>query len=311
MKQGPDPIAEFLDGDGSTPDLRAEDRDAVAAELFVHGVLSHFATEQAALDARVDAALGAIDAGGPVLADGSARADGPLRHRPRAAAALVAAAVIVAVLVWATIRVGGPARLEAQARRIVAVANTDLDLEYAFRLTTSNGSELDGRLYVRGIDRFAAELDTPTGALLVGYDGTDAWLVPTIEFVPVLVSEFPETLREQLWQLGTPLPFMSLARLLEGLDTDFDLARGPGQRIAGALRGRGDRMRPTRIDVAADPSSAIVRSAVIGWDGSTSMLSGANIELTLVDDRPRDAAFYSHASHHDADRMVRRISSRR
>jgi hypothetical protein len=236
-------------------------------------------------------------------------------------AALVAAMIaVVAGAAWFTIGTNRPAMAAAEVlARITSVARLG-DRVYIVRAIGGEARApemkrsgrpqptIDGAiLYLRAPANYVlARLDGDGGEVITGSDGSTAWIVP--EKGPVRVSRDASRFSGALPGSRHGIAFVDPHGDLAALAASYDIAlepAAPGRVLARlvAIRRPETRGGPKRIEIAFDPATAVIRSMRL--ENLPQARGGPrSVEFELVDDAPLDARFFSHESHHGAERAV-------
>ena len=165
----------------------------------------------------------------------------------------------------------------------------------------------DAIVYLRGPSSYVlARLDEEGREVLSGSDGARAWIVPAKGPVRVSrdASRFAGALPGSKQGVAFIDPHGDLAALaasyeltIEAATADRPLARLVGARKADARGG------PKRVEIVYDPGTAVIRAMRL--DNLPQARGGPrSVEFQLVDDAPLEANFFTHDSHHGADRAV-------
>jgi len=151
-----------------------------------------------------------------------------------------------------------------------------------------------------------ARLDGEGGEVLTGSDGTSAWIVPARG--PVRVSRDPRRFSGALPGSKSGVAFVDPHGDFKELAASYELrllppsAGMPLARIV-ATRRSDARGGPRRVEIAYEPETSLIR--VMRLENLPQARGGPrSVEFELVDDAPLDARFFSHESHHGADRAV-------
>ncbi len=166
-----------------------------------------------------------------------------------------------------------------------------------------NGAVLSMRLPASYV---LARLDGEGGEVLTGSDGASAWIVPARG--PVRVSRDPKRFSGALPGSKSGVAFVDPHGDLTELAASYELqllppsASMPLAQIV-ATRRSDARGGPRRVEIAYEPETALIR--VMRLENLPQARGGPrSVEFELVDDAPLDARFFSHESHHGADRAV-------
>lgn len=259
---------------------------ASTAGVDARGALLRFRTVDFARRAALVAAMIAVVAGAAWLAIGTNRS------------ALAAADVLA--------RITSVARLGDRVYIVRAIGGEAHATEA--KRSGRPRPTLDGAiLYLRAPTNYVlARLDGDGGEVITGSDGSTAWIVP--EKGPVRVSRDASRFSGALPGSRHGIAFIDPHGDLAALAASYDIALGPAspdQPLARlvAVRRPDTRGGPKRIEIAFDPATAVIRSMRL--ENLPQARGGPrSVEFELVDDAPLDARFFSHESHHGAERVV-------
>ena len=165
----------------------------------------------------------------------------------------------------------------------------------------------DAIVYLRGPSSYVlARLDEDGREVLSGSDGVRAWIVPAKG--PVRVSRdagrFAGALPGSKQGVAFIDPHGDLAALAASYELTIEAATAarPLARLVGA-RKPDARGGPKRVEIVYDPGTAVIRAMRL--DNLPQARGGPrSVEFQLVDDAPLEANFFTHDSHHGADRAV-------
>jgi hypothetical protein len=319
------PLSDWLDGDevlsrGDEDLSPAVDRRHLADELVIHGLLSDAAQRNDIEDEqRITRLLGALDEAGA-----SSRKS---RLAIVSSLAALAACVLIAVALLRPTTVSAAVALERMIESVSQSVDRAYRLnvreEYANRRRPANlpeerwrveaSEDLDGaHLYVGGVNRYVFVRKLLDGRTRVtGCDGNESWAFR--EDGPVHVSQdmtrFRGGLPGQRQSLGFTDLYSQLTAFRHGYEIELTSERGEqfgtlvGQRKSSDVRG------PKRVEILFDLASGTIHRMVLnglprGHGGPKS------VEFVLVSEEKVDVDFYSHKSHHDGKRRIKREVSR-
>ena len=165
----------------------------------------------------------------------------------------------------------------------------------------------DAIVYLRGPSSYVlARLDEEGREVLSGSDGARAWIVPAKG--PVRVSRDAGRFAGALPGSKQGVAFIDPHGDLASLAASYDIALAPAAserafaRLV-ATRKPDARGGPKSIEIAYDPDTAVIRGMRL--DNLPQARGGPrSVEFQLVDDAPLEANFFTHDSHHGADRSV-------
>lgn len=165
----------------------------------------------------------------------------------------------------------------------------------------------DAIVYLRGPSSYVlARLDEDGREVLSGSDGVRAWIVPAKGPVRVSrdASRFAGALPGSKQGVAFIDPHGDLAALAASYELTIEAAAAarPLARLVGA-RKPDARGGPKRVEIVYDPGTAVIRAMRL--DNLPQARGGPrSVEFQLVDDAPLEANFFTHDSHHGADRAV-------
>lgn len=165
----------------------------------------------------------------------------------------------------------------------------------------------DAIVYLRGPSSYVlARLDEDGREVLSGSDGVRAWIVPAKGPVRVSrdASRFAGALPGSKQGVAFIDPHGDLAALAASYELTIEAATAarPLARLVGA-RKPDARGGPKRVEIVYDPGTAVIRAMRL--DNLPQARGGPrSVEFQLVDDAPLEANFFTHDSHHGADRAV-------
>lgn len=211
-----------------------------------------------------------------------------------------------------------PATPNAQAtlEEALRVAQEGVDRIYSLRAEHRDQTtpSVRARLFLHGPERFAIHVERGRrSGLWLGFDGAEAWIVPAKEPLPVLVNTEPDRLQDWFSERDASIPFLSLSATLEKLrfydlktelNDDKVLLRG---------RKRAEGAGPTSIVVTIAEDSGIVQHLEAYWDAEIAgeewegLAPFFHASLNLEPHEQLDSGFFSHAMHHQTDRLIRRF----
>lgn len=309
-------IAEHLDGCLSAEDearlgrLVAADKDVAlefARAAMVHDRLRDLFREEPVI------------VGEPVarLEPGAMR---PFRSTRRWLAVLVGVVVAVVAVVLFQSPSGSGVAAAAAIDRLVAAASAPIDREYRISvldhgpdgppppvMSGGRGRKpgIEGAsLFVRGADRFVLiRRFGDATEFLTGSDGTIGWAVPPKGRVHL--SQDARRFRRGVPGEHEELPFLDLRSGFDGLRRGYDLslmAEANGhQRLEARRRARRQR-GPDVVRVWFDEAGVATRIEIEGFPVEENMPHA--VAMTLVSQQDRGTGFYSHETHHSAERPV-------
>lgn len=282
-------------------------RGADPAEgAFVARVLERIRNE----DRSTDVAEPAIEVPSPVVS--------PSPRRTVRLGLLTALAAGLLLVLWFGRPTGTASTALAALRQAAAAEPTLPDREYAVTADfgVPGGTAVDGKLYVRGGNRFVATLPGPLGETIVGTNGDRSWIVPATPLLPVRVGPNPELLARWLadGRVSALRPALEMSVLLERLATKYDLRRLPDQiephggRVLHVVgTGSAEGLLPDGVDVRIDAVTGMVRRLELTWSRPGLPLRSA--VLRLVGNAPLPVDWFDHSSHHAPDRQVFDVKS--
>jgi len=234
--------------------------------------------------------------------------------------ALVAAVLAFAfAAAWFVIGTSPTASASATLSRIIEAARKG-DRTYILRAIGGNSraeaTKPGGRpqptiddaiVYLRGPSSYVlARLDEDGREVLSGSDGARAWIVPAKG--PVRVSRDAGRFAGALPGSKQGVAFIDPHGDLASLAASYDIALAPAAserafaRLV-ATRKPDARGGPKRVEIVYDPGTAVIRAMRL--DNLPQARGGPrSVEFQLVDDAPLEANFFTHDSHHGADRAV-------
>ena len=230
----------------------------------------------------------------------------------------IAASLLIAVSIF-WVEFVAESRADVILRKVGEVTLEKTDRVYHVRRKTSNleaPQEIEGKLYLRGRDGFALGC----GDVILGRYGDEYWFVPkrgevvlaeNFEWI-VADSEQRANELELLKHLSVDsrhVSIMQLSTVVELMRDDYDVTLGSQGRhdqsvdaIVGTLRD-GASTLPDTIRLWADVTSRVIHRAEFSWRSDETLI----LELAPMERVP--ANWYEHETHHDVQRVVRRISS--
>lgn len=167
---------------------------------------------------------------------------------------------------------------------------------------------IDGAiLSLRGSTNYVlARLDSEGREVLTGSDGATAWMIPAKG--PVRVSRDTTRFSGALPGSKHDIAFIDPHGDLTVLATNYELALEPvdaAQTVARiiATRRAGARGGPKRIEIAYDPSTAVILGMRL--ENLPQARGGPrSVEFELIDDTELPADYFRHEHHHGADRAI-------
>ncbi len=204
--------------------------------------------------------------------------------------------------------------------RLIAAASSPVDREYRISVldhgphgplppVVSGGQGrkpgIEGAiLFVRGADQFVLIRRFGDGTeFITGSDGTTGWAVPPKGRVHL--SQDTRRFRRGVPGEHEEVPFLDLRSGFDGLRRGYDLAveaeAGGEQRLEARRRGRKNR-GPETVRVWFDEAGVATRIEIEGLPMEEGM--PRSVAMTLISQQNLDAAFYTHETHHLAERPV-------
>lgn len=204
--------------------------------------------------------------------------------------------------------------------RLIAAASSPVDREYRISVldhgphgslppVVSGGRGrkpgIEGAsLFVRGADQFVLIRRFGDGTeFITGSDGTTGWAVPPKGRVHL--SQDPRRFRRGVPGEHEEVPFLDLRAGFDGLRRGYHLAleteAGRQQRLEARRRGRRNR-GPETVRVWFDEAGVATRIEIEGLPIEEGM--PRSVAMSLVSQQDRDPAFYTHETHHLAERPV-------
>lgn len=164
---------------------------------------------------------------------------------------------------------------------------------------------VDGALlFIRGSDRFVLVRRFGDGtAFVTGSDGTIGWAVPPRGRVHL--SRDPRRFRRGMPGEREEVPFVDVRSGLDGLRRGYDLAlttAAEGRERLAAVRRKGRRRGPERVDVSFDTNGVATHILIEGLAVEDGMARSVRLDLHAQDEL--DSHFFSHEAHHAPDRDV-------
>lgn len=256
---------------------------------------------------------------GPPAAAATAADKAPARRSQRWLAVLLAVAVTLAAAVVYRPPSGGGVAVGAAIDRLVAAASAPVDREYRITVldhgphgtpppVMSGGKGrkpgVEGAsLFVRGTDRFVLIRRFGDGTpFITGCDGTIGWAVPPRGHVHL--SHDARRFRRGVPGEHEELPFLDLRSGFDGLRRGYDLAvaeEPEGRRLEARRRGR-SRRAPDAVRVWFNGDGVATRIEIEGLAVEEGM--PRSVALTLASEHDLGIGFYTHETHHPADRPV-------
>lgn len=210
----------------------------------------------------------------------------------------------------------------AQIRQ-VSLADTDR-IYHVFHSNSQHDAPFEflGKLYLRGTTGFVVQVDK----IAVGRCGDEYWVVPPEG--PIFVANSFNWLNssstrdmlelELLKDLSVTshrAPLMQLSTIVEAIEGDYDFAvhRGTYDGLRrldelSASRRPGNMELPSSIRLWFDADTKIVHTVELTWSVVDGQPLRHSVRFTLAPAENVADAWYQHAAHHTAGRLVRRVN---
>jgi len=278
----------------------ADVRQAVARQLFVHGLLRGSAdmADPARKARRVARVVEAIRSQPlPALAIFGIR-------RSALVAALVLMAAGLALQVGTEIAPDaglGPRRATAEelVQRARVVATREVDREYAFAVWADEAPQVPirrGKLLVRG-SRWVLVRSGPLGESRLGFDGSRTWLVPPPGLPDGLLQRLPAIDRIRAF-LDCQAQQVQISGLLDELSRHYTLSRLPPGPAPGLPSSSCEHIRGTRegmvpqIDVWIDARTDVPVAVEVRLLAEKGALPGRRLVFTFQGETALPAGFF-------------------
>lgn len=318
-----------------------EASETVADSLLIHGFLSDIGERSEDKDAeRVSAVMQRIDAEQATTSVSLSLSNGTSDEpRKRRRFATLTSALLVAAAVMLMIFAFGPEQSVSAAmaslEKVVEAASRPMDRTYSVTVAEEYSRDkrprnlsqeawerqarkrLNGAtLYVRSANEFVMTVLFDAGETrTLGCDGTQSWAFR--ESGPVHVSNDLDRFRGGLPGWQQDLPFINIHDNLSRLKVGYDveLVSDGEQSTRGTVLSKLEFVRKSRdvrgpkvIEISFDEKDGTIYGMQL--DGLPRGGGGPkSVTLQLVDANPLPERFFSHQSHHEAGRRVRKEDS--
>ncbi len=201
-----------------------------------------------------------------------------------------------------------------------AEAGTDRKYLVTTELRTAAGEDksIQADLWVHGNSRYVLRQDGALGDFLMGSDGVEYWVTPSIG--PIFVGKTPGLLEQLvLGDARLATPFLQLTSILDRMAQRYELSLLPEEDLPAAegsakircthvlarRRGDVDPLNPETIELWTARQSGIAQRMILSWPlaDDDSGLRAVTLNLRPVESSISEE-WYGHRAHHAPDRDI-------